>query len=189
MIFETETDVGPLLRYATARQPDTGRIRTWEVAGTAHADAYLVGSSFSSCPGPINNGPHHYVATAALAGLIRWVQTGTAPARAEPIRTTGQDATTIVRDEWGLALGGVRTPPVEAPVAALSGEAPPGSPILCALFGSTRPFDAATLRTMYGTRHAYLAAFDKALDRAVAAGFVRRADRAAFAAEARAVEF
>jgi hypothetical protein len=189
MIFETETDVGPLLRYATARQPDTARIRTWEVAGTAHADAYLVGPSFAGCAEPINTGPQHYVATAAMAALIRWVQTGAAPPRAEPIRTGGPEGVSIIRDEHGLALGGVRTPSVDVPVAALSGEAPAGGSVLCALFGSSRPFDAATLRTLYGTRDAYVAAFDRALDRAVAAGFVRGADRPAYAAEARAVEF
>ena len=42
-IFETETDLGPMLDYVPARQPDTDNIRTWEVAGTAHGDAYVVG--------------------------------------------------------------------------------------------------------------------------------------------------
>src|SRR5262249_2481782 len=45
MVFETETDVGPVLRYATASQPDNRRLRIWEVAGTAHADAYLLGAA------------------------------------------------------------------------------------------------------------------------------------------------
>ncbi|HJQ83138.1 MAG TPA: alpha/beta hydrolase domain-containing protein, partial [Candidatus Binatia bacterium] len=41
LTFETETDLSFLL-YASDRQPDTDRFRLWEVAGTAHADAYTV---------------------------------------------------------------------------------------------------------------------------------------------------
>ena len=41
-MFETQTDMIEL-GYAAAQQPNTDLIRTWEVAGTSHADAYLVG--------------------------------------------------------------------------------------------------------------------------------------------------
>jgi Alpha/beta hydrolase domain len=189
MVFETETDVGPVLRYATARQPDNRRLRIWEVAGTAHADAYLLGAAGGSlCPGSeVNSGPQHYVANAAMAALLRWVEDGKAPPRAPRIRTTGDDGTTIVRDEHGIAVGGIRTPSVDAPVAVLSGESQVQSAPLCAIFGSTTPLDAATLSSLYPTKEAYLRAFDKALDRAIDEGFVRRADRAEFAAEARTV--
>ena len=43
-MFETQTDL-IALGYAAAQQPDTDRIRTWEVAGTSHADAYEVGAA------------------------------------------------------------------------------------------------------------------------------------------------
>ncbi|MBV8950115.1 MAG: hypothetical protein JOZ99_04515, partial [Actinobacteria bacterium] len=39
LIFTTEADL-LLLGYVSARQPDTRRIRDWEVAGTAHDDTY-----------------------------------------------------------------------------------------------------------------------------------------------------
>jgi hypothetical protein len=188
LAFETETDVGPLLRYGLARQPDTDTLRVWEVPGTAHADAFLVGGQFTACPYPVNSGPQHWVATAALAALLRWVEHGDAPAHSPDIETTG-DGTTITRDEHGNALGGIRTPSVAAPVATLSGQGELGAPVLCALFGKTTPFDAATLKSRYPTKDDYVKAFDAALDDVVAAGFVRRADRAAYAAEARAFEF
>jgi Alpha/beta hydrolase domain len=191
MVFETETDVGPVLRYATARQPDNRRLRVWEVAGTAHADAYLLGgASGSLCPGSeVNKGPQHYVATAAMAALLRWVEDGKAPPHGDRIQTTGNDATTIVRDRNGLAAGGIRTPSVDVPVETLSGESQVQTAPLCAIFGSTTPFDPATLSSLYPTRKGFLRAFDKALDRAIRKGFVRRADRAEYAAEARAVTF
>jgi hypothetical protein len=186
--FETETDVGPLLGFGRSRQPDSKRLRTWEVAGTAHADAFLVGGQFSACPYPVNNGPQHYVATAAMAAVLGWVDHGTAPAHSPRITTTG-DGTTITRDDAGLAEGGIRTPSVDAPVSALTGASEPGAPTLCALFGGSTPFDAATLKARYGTRDAYLEAFDTALDAVIAKGFVRAAERAEYAAEARAVAF
>lgn len=189
MVFETETDVGPVLRYATARQPDNRRLRIWEVAGTAHADAYLLGGAGASlCPGSeVNKGPQHYVANAGMAALLRWVEDGKAPPRAPRIRTTGEDKTTIVRDEHGIALGGIRTPSVDVPAEILSGEATVQTAPLCGIFGSTTPFDPATLSSLYPTKDHYVGAFDRALDRAIKNGFVRRADRAEYAAEARAV--
>jgi hypothetical protein len=189
LVFQTETDVGPLLQYALARQEDGPWLRVWEVAGTAHADAYLVGREFGLCDTPINDGPQHYVAKAALDALLRWIDTGEAPPQGDPIETGGPDGLTVERDERGLALGGIRTPSVDVPVSALSGEAPEGTEILCALFGSSTPFDDATLTELYGSRDEYLERFDAALDDAVAAGFVRPVDRDAFAEEAREVAF
>lgn len=189
MAFQTETDVGPRLGYAEARQPDTGMIRVWEVAGTAHADAYLVGGAFPACPAGINNGPQHYVITAALEAFVRWVIDGTEPPESPRIETEAETSTTILRDERGLALGGIRTPSVDAPSGVLSGEAPADAIPICSLFGSYTPFDTATMTELYGDRDGYLAAFDASLDEAIEAGFVREADRERYAAEARAVPF
>ena len=43
MDIQTETDVASILNSYAARQPDSDTFRLWEVAGTAHADAHLVG--------------------------------------------------------------------------------------------------------------------------------------------------
>lgn len=182
---QTETDVGPRLRYAEARQPDHELLRVWEIAGTAHADAHLVGKEFALCPAGINDGPQHWVATAGLAALMDWVAGGEAPTSGEPIETEG---TTVIRDELGFARGGIRTPDVEAPTRYLSGESEPGAPPLCSLFGSSKPFDEGVFSLLYESEEDFLETFDAALDEAVEAGFVREADREAYAAEARAVE-
>ena len=88
LVFETETDLGPLLDYGPARQPDTDRIRTWEVAGTAHADAYVVGgfAHVLGCDFKVNEGPQHFVAKAALVALNRWMTDGAVPPTAPPLR-------------------------------------------------------------------------------------------------------
>jgi hypothetical protein len=80
--FLTETDMYSIgASFPPARQPDTNRIRTWEVAGTAHADKHLLGqiADLIDCGVPINDGPLHLVAKAALRGLDEWVRNGTRP--------------------------------------------------------------------------------------------------------------
>lgn len=189
LILETETDVGPVLGYALARQPGGRHVRTWEVAGTAHADAHIIGRDTSFCPQLVNDGPHHIVAKAGLAALLRWVGGGEAPLQPPPIATGGDPGTEVKRDDDGIARGGVRTPSVDVPSSVLSGDPPPGSDRMCSLFGSREPFDPSALTARYGTQEAYLARFDASLDEAVGAGFVRPVDRDAYAAEARQVSF
>ena len=190
-MFETETDVGPLLEFAAARQPDSDRVRTWEVAGTAHSDAFMVGAFASAmgCDFTINEGPQHYVAKAALVALERWVTDGVAPPTAPPLQMASTSPPEIARDAVGNALGGVRTPAVDVPVSALSGVAPPGVSQLCALFGSTVRFDQTTLADHYGDQEGYIADFTRSLDATIAAGFLLESDRAQLVAEASAVEF
>jgi Alpha/beta hydrolase domain len=86
-MFETQTDV-TTLGYAAAQQPNTDRIRTWEVAGTSHADAYLVGSYARAlgCTQPINDGPQHPVVQAAFTAFDTWVTRGTPPPSPLPFR-------------------------------------------------------------------------------------------------------
>src|SRR6202034_4288641 len=52
---QTQTDLIQL-GYAPAQQPNTDKIRTWEIAGTSHADASFVGaaSSILRCTSPVN---------------------------------------------------------------------------------------------------------------------------------------
>jgi len=121
------------------------------------------------------------VVRAAVASLRTWVVDGEPPSEAPPLEVEG-DA--IVRDERGIALGGIRTPAVDAPVSVLTGEAPAGRSVLCMLFGDTVPFDAATLAALYPTHQDYVDAVSEAADGAVAAGFLLRADADAFVAAA-----
>ncbi len=189
-LFETQTDlIG--LGYAAARQPNTGRIRTWEVAGTSHADAYLVGSAVSDlgCTTPINTGPQHEVVQAAFAALEKWIVDGTQPARPAPFRLSSQDPPALALDSNGNVIGGVRTPAVDVPVSTLSGAAPAGASLICSLFGSTMPFDSSKLVSLYGSPADYVKAYTASLDSAIAGGYILPADRAALLASAQLVQF
>ena len=195
MIFETETDL-TVLGYSTARQDDTDTIRVWEVAGTAHADSYLLETVYGlgqnvdlgailQCTEPLNAGPQHEVLQAAFHHLVDWVRDGTPPPEAPRLEVeTTSDDVAIVRDEHGNALGGIRTPLVDVPTATLSGDPVEGGGSFCFLFGSTTPFDPDKLLDLYPTHDDYVDAFTAAADEAVDAGFLLRADAEAMVAVA-----
>jgi hypothetical protein len=188
-MFETQTDLIEL-GYAAARQPNTDRIRTWQVAGTAHADAYLVGpfAGVLGCTTPINDGPQHVVVQAAFAAFERWVVDGTPPPTPPPFRLAGTDPATLALDADGNVIGGVRTPAVDVPVSTLSGSSPPGASEICSFFGSTTAFSQATLVSLYHDKSGYLASYTASLDRAIERGFILRADRAALLVQAEQVQ-
>src|SRR5262245_53011189 len=191
LTLETESDL-TFLNYFIARQDDDKNFRLWEVAGTSHADSYItvtgptdLGRSpdvvglvapTSPVPGvidcgvPINSGPHHFVVKAAIAALDKWVRRGKAPRPAPRLDVMAGPPPTIARDANGVALGGIRTPQVDVPIAAFSGTQP-GS-ILCMLFGETRAFDAATLASLYPSHRAFVDAYGKAVQRAVRASWI-----------------
>jgi hypothetical protein len=190
MQFQTETDLFGLLGFHRAQQDDTDMLRTWEAAGTAHADQAILdynselaseegGSGFdlAAMCGSINTGPQAQVVRAALSALRDWVVDGTKPPEAPRLEVSGE---AIARDSRGIALGGIRTPGVDAPLSVLTGEAPAGRSVLCMLFGDTVPFDAATIASLYPDDDDYVAAVTESADAAVDAGFLLRADADAF---------
>lgn len=196
----TETDLmAPFRGYITARQADTAKIRAWEIAGTAHADSYiLTGAAIDTGHAPIaalakaftpssdlfgqklekpmNAAPqHHYTMQAALSELDKWVRTGTPPVSRPMLEA---DASGLKTDSVGNAKGGIRSPWVDVPTSKLSGLGQPAGGFAF-LFGSTESFDASTLARLYpGGKQDYLAKFERALDEAIAARNILAADRA-----------
>lgn len=185
---DTETDLFGLgAPFPPARQDDTDHIRTWEVAGLAHSDAHYLSrlseqgtrqfDGFLDLSGVLtqmNTGPRNYVMNAVLRRLDRWIADGTPPPTAPPIETTEAQ---IVRDADGNAMGGLRTPHVDIPIATLTGEG-------LSVVGRTLPFDEATLAAQYGDEATYLAEFTDALDATIGAGFLLADDRDQILADA-----
>ena len=181
--LQAESDVTGILNSVVVRQPDSDTFRLWEVAGTAHADVHLLGPTIADvldCGAPINNGPLHLVAKAALRGLDEWVRAGQAPPAAPRLDVTSGDPVEIRRDADGIALGGIRTPPVDVPVAVLSGVPGPKPDLLCLLLGSTTPLPAERLAELYPSRADYEQRYDAAADAGDRGGFrARRGPRRA----------
>jgi len=188
-MFETQMDLIEL-GFAPAQQPNTAKIRTWEVAGTSHADAYLVGPALGAlgCTTPVNDGPQHNVVQAAFTAFNAWVVDGKAPPTPPPFKLASTSPAKLALDKYGNVIGGVRTPAVDVPVSTLSGAAPAGTSEICSLFGSSTPFPPAQLASLYPTESAYLAAYQTSLNRAISDGFILSADRSALLAEAQQIQ-
>jgi hypothetical protein len=199
--FETETDLLSL-GFIGARQPDTDRLATWEVAGTSHFDQYGLALGWTdkgrrhtvadwfnimrnpptqpspgiTCDVPINTGPQTFVLRAAIDALNRWVARGKQPPTSPRLQTTSTSPPQFVVDANGVALGGIRTPAVDAPVARLSGLGQTGGTQFCSIFGSTVPFSNDQLRALYKTHAGFALAWSRATFKALKAGFLEPAD-------------
>jgi hypothetical protein len=103
MNVQSEADLVGVLNSHLVRQPDDERFRLWEVAGTAHADAHLLGpvGPEIDCGAPINDGPLHIVVKSALRALDEWVSNGRAPSGAPRIELNSSPNATIRRDAGG----------------------------------------------------------------------------------------
>jgi hypothetical protein len=131
---------------------------------------------------PINNGAMHIVAKAALRALTTWISTGKAPVTAPRIEVVPGTSPQVQRNADGIALGGIRTPPVDVPVAALSGKPGPNPSTICLLLGSTAPFTAARIAQLYPSRAGYMQRYTTDTDATIKAGFALPEDRAALLA-------
>ena len=203
-VVQTETDV--FNSNTTARQPDTKTYRLWEVAGTAHYDEY--GLTFGmtdtgdgqaaaqllaamqaptkdpipgtiTCNLAINTGPAHWALNAAISQLNRWVTKKVAPPIAPRLETLTIAPVTYALDASGNARGGVRSPQVDVPIAALGGTTNTGNPPLgtfCRLFGTTVPFTPEQLAAAAPTHDEFVARWKKATAAAVKNGYLLAAD-------------
>lgn len=188
MQLQTETDLFGL-RFFPARQPDTDKLRTWELAGTAHADKFTldygitsghewdpnVNFDLAAVCGRVNDGPQTWSIRAAFHALATWADGGPAPASAPLIEVTG--GTTIARDADGNARGGLRQSGIEVPTERLTGEADISKGVICSLFGGSEPFPPAKLQALYPTHQAYVDKVKAATQQAVADGHLLAADK------------
>jgi hypothetical protein len=200
--FETETDVQASNLTDRLFFGDPSRFRLWEVAGSSHFDNYglLIGPNdigngqgavenlaamqnppTSPAPGllpncnlPINTGGTHWVLNAAVFSLNQWVVEGTQPPTAPYLATTKASPVVFERDANGNVEGGVRSPQVDAPIATLGGTG--NSPSFCTLFGTTVPFTASQLASLYKNHGQFVSQWSQATESDVKAGYLLPAD-------------
>jgi len=168
--------------FRDARQPDTETYRYYEMTGVAHTtvheDVEILPEGFlglprltleDAClnqPNTSADGPvfGSYLMNAMWANLDQQVRLGIDPPFADPM---GLDAAgDIARDGFGNALGGIRLPVLEVPIATYTGNNvinpnvfPPLQGLLglfCRLTGSVFDFDQATLATLYQNNSDYV---------------------------------
>ncbi len=167
LFFNTETDISLLgAGFSVHNQPDSNTFRMWELAGTSHADAYLlsqgaadaaksglVGPPFNCGNPPINNGPETFGVRAAVSALARWTQVPQIAPSIGPrfsvqvvLPPVSPQAAAVIalNPATGNAIGGIQLPQTAVPIETLTGTRPPAAIATnptCVLFGAAGPWD------------------------------------------------
>jgi hypothetical protein len=157
---------------------DSAWIRYWEVAGTPHGVTRRLElpNDRGWKPNTLRYGP---VAEAAVRHVRRWVTEGRAAPSFRRIEVDAGRPPRLTRDDHGNAIGGIRLPELEVPVAGYRGMATGTG--LPPLFGAARPFADEVLRAMYPSRRLLEAGWRQAVDDLVGSEALRPEDSAAMA--------
>ena len=176
----SETDV----TNPATRRPDSDVFRRWEVAGAAHSGFEgaeyrrpLQVRDLGAAPVYECTNPHFsrvllsQPIEAAYGHLARWVDGGAPPPSAPYLEFSG---TTKVRNELGLAQGGIQLSQVSVPTALNTGSN--SGPSFCFLFGTHVPFSDAQLASLYRNHGRYVSGVSNADAANVEAGYLLPAD-------------
>ena len=190
-IFIVNSELEAMACY-NVRQPDTKTFRYWESAGTSHSSRQarekrallfkrdqIVGRTIE--PG-VNEIPMGLLYDAAFHHMQRWVAEGIEPPIQPKIEFNGKPPE-IIRDDHGIAIGGIRLPQVDVPLATNSA-VPLTADIIAMLGGSCFAFDAEKIKSLYGNRATFIAQFEAAAENAIRNGVLRPRDLLALVAEA-----
>jgi hypothetical protein len=168
---------------ATVRRDDSDEqadlFRLYEIPGAPH-----VGKG-EGCDGNGSSFPVHYFVRAAAERLFAWAEAGIVPPRAGRIEMEVLDVVSKAdEDAFGNAIGGVRSPFVDVPLADY--DVHTGGGLTCPLVGNETPLPSDVLARRYPSLEAYMEGFTRSLDATIEAGFLTAHDRAAILDEARA---
>lgn len=176
---QTESDFngpffGPGLPWRRDDSDEPGdRFRLYEVPGSAHiwaghraftpASEDLIaagepGNDWATfCVQENTDFPLEYVFNAAFANLSKWIERGKPPPRTERIALDADQQT--ITDEFGNAVGGLRTPYLDVPIAnyrPTSDEITPFTTSCPFFWGHKVAFDQGQLDELYRNRADYL---------------------------------
>jgi hypothetical protein len=217
-----EIDV-PLIQLPTLHEVETNvprrqdgdepgkQYRLYEFAGIGHVDSRdNVRLLPNPCVHPLSTFPLQAYMSVGLYHLFRWVDEGIVPPRADRVlldRNVANDGSTMVLDEHGNAVGGIRNPYVDVPVAkyiAVNTAAEPlianpsayvaanglfGAQIMCRLSAYQEPFAPAKLRSLYRSKREFMRRFEARLDELEDDGWSLPVYREMILGDAAAVEF
>ncbi len=154
------------------------RYRYYEAAGPAHVvveqttsapdatDTHAAGGTtliedYASCEkgARLSNFPGRDLLDASFAILEGWVRDGTVPPHASLLAASGTPPDLIeTLDRYGNAVGGVRAPEVDVPIATYTSQTGTSS-LNCSLSGQVIRLSHEELKGLYPTKSNYLSAF------------------------------
>jgi hypothetical protein len=172
--------------------------RDYEFAGMGHLDARHNQARLpqSACVNPLSQFPLEAYMSVALYHLLRWVDQGIVPPKADRVlidRNRANDGSLMALDEHGNAKGGIRNPYLDLPTAKYTARNTPspngGNALLCGLSVYTTPIAKAELKKLYGSKDNYVKKVDARLKELEKAGWSLPVYHDLILADARAVEF
>jgi len=205
LLSEGEAETNRDARRADSDEPGD-RYRLYEVPGAAHMSRRdPLSHALPETVEEASDFPMPILAGAALRHLRRWAVDGVAPPHADRLTNlSGEEnaprggrgeARPLLRDEHANALGGVRTPELDVPIASYyphstligGGEGRPG--FQGDLMGSMTRFSQEKLRSLYGSSEHYRREYDASVSRLADEGWIDEAEAAEWRARAAQVSF
>jgi hypothetical protein len=194
---------GEVIPTLAAQRPDgddpNDKFRLYEVAGGSHLDKFaydpFASTGDAAKAGNLQGTPEFpfagrctpeiqlieyplmpYAYHAALNHLDNWVRKGVAPPHADRIQVKDADTAhaTVMMDQYGNALGGIRTFWVDDPVAQFTQNSTGPGP--CAELGHSVPLSWQKLEAIHGDYKSYVAKASASLDKSVKDGWITKAD-------------
>jgi len=167
--------------------------RLYEFAGIAHMDTRYEPYLVDPCAKPISRFPNGAYTSLSLHHLLAWIEDDALPPRGDRIlvdRNETNDGSLMALDEYGNAIGGVRTPYVDIPAKTYGVRNVPAEPPnpeahpftrigdvqrrtaqLCGLSGYEEQLSAETLRGLYGNKRNYVTRVEERLDELIDEGW------------------
>jgi len=194
---------GEVIGSMAARRADSDdandKFRLYEVAGGSHLDQYsyypFASMLDAARAGNVQGTPEFpfaarctpeiqliqyplmpFVYHAALNHLDNWAKKGTPPPHADRVQIKDADTpkASVAMDQFGNAMGGIRTFWVDVPAVNFTQNSPgPGN---CPELGHSAPLGWQKLEAMYGDYKTYVAKATASLDKSVKEGWITQAD-------------
>jgi hypothetical protein len=190
-IFVVNSELEAIACYGV-RQPDSETLRYWESAGTCHVSqqSRAVRQEMSDrdqlVTRPAEQGlnaiPMNPLYDAVFYHMHRWLTDNISPPIQPRVEFTVDEE--VVRDEHGIAVGGIRLPQADVPLAQNS-SIPLSEDIYAVLGGSSHPFGQDKIVSLHGDLEAFLGKFQHAAQAAVEAGVLMPREVPRLVAEAR----
>jgi len=201
---------GEVMASINARRPDSDepsdRFRWYEISGGSHLDKYnyysLASMADATAAGNAQGTPEFPFAQrcapeiqliqyplmpmiyhGVLNHLDNWVRKGVAPPHGDRIQITNPDTpkAAVAQDQFGGALGGVRTFYVDYPVVNYSQNST--GPGACAELGAAHDLAWRRLESLYGSYHDWARKALESVDKSVKDGWITPRDAAMIRAE------
>lgn len=171
----------PVIILASQSEWDAGQ-RTWpaesdvyrlyQVTGMPHLeDREMPEAGWQDCEAPLDTFMFNAQVFQRVDNIYEWLVNGNIPQSAERVHFESEETDSpFMVDEYGNAMGGVRSPQTEAPWQTFS-TPNPGENFLCGLMGTSEPLPDDVLAELYPNVGDFAAAITAATAELVEAGW------------------